>query len=51
MLAGAEGVTAAGFLANLIPVTLGNIVGGGVFAALVYWPIYLRREGADGDAS
>jgi formate transporter len=42
MLAGAEGVTAAGFLANLIPVTFGNIVGGGVFVALVYWLIYLR---------
>jgi formate transporter len=26
MLAGAEGVTTAGFLANLVPVTLGNIV-------------------------
>ena len=42
MLAGAEGVTATGFLANLIPVTLGNIVGGGVFVALIYWLIYLR---------
>ena len=42
MLAGAEGVTAAGFLANLVPVTLGNIVGGGVFVALIYWLIYLR---------
>ena len=51
MLAGAEGVTVAGFLANLIPVTLGNIVGGGVFVALVYWLIYLRRDRADGDAS
>jgi formate/nitrite transporter len=44
MLVGAESVTAAGFLANLIPVTLGNIVGGGVFVALVYWLIYLRRH-------
>jgi formate transporter len=42
MLAGAEGVTVAGFLANLVPVTLGNIVGGGVFVALIYWLIYLR---------
>jgi formate/nitrite transporter len=42
MLAGAEGVTAAGFLANLVPVTLGNIGGGGVFVALIYWLIYLR---------
>lgn len=31
------------FLANLIPVTLGNIVGGGVLVALVYWLIYLRE--------
>lgn len=39
-LAGAEGVDLAGFLGNLIPVTLGNIVGGSVFVALVYWVIY-----------
>ncbi len=31
------------FLANLIPVTLGNMVGGGVLVALVYWLIYLRQ--------
>lgn len=30
---------------NLIPVTLGNIVGGGIFVALVYYLIYLK--GAD----
>ena len=30
-------------LRNLIPVTLGNIVGGGFFVALVYWAIYLRN--------
>jgi formate/nitrite transporter len=29
-------------LANLIPVTAGNIVGGGGLVALVYWLIYLR---------
>jgi formate transporter len=44
MLAGAESATAAGFLANLIPVTLGNIVGGGGFVALVYWLIYQYRH-------
>ncbi|GAB1476841.1 formate/nitrite transporter family protein [Bacillota bacterium] len=27
---------------NLIPVTLGNIVGGGVFAGMVYWYIYKK---------
>ena len=42
MFAGAEGVTVAGFMGNLVPVTLGNIVGGGVFVALIYWLIYLR---------
>lgn len=30
------------FLANLLPVTLGNIVGGAVMVGLVYWSIYLR---------
>ena len=32
-----------GFLHNLIPVTLGNIVGGSFFVGIVYWFIYLRR--------
>ena len=41
-LAGAETVTIGSFLANLVPVTLGNIVGGGLFVALVYWLIYLH---------
>jgi formate/nitrite transporter len=31
------------FVNNLIPVTLGNIVGGVFFVALVYWVIYLRK--------
>jgi formate transporter len=30
------------FVNNLIPVTLGNIIGGVFFVALVYWVIYLR---------
>jgi formate/nitrite transporter len=42
MLAGAEGVGVAGLVGNLVPVTLGNIVGGGVFVALVYWLVYLH---------
>jgi formate transporter len=29
-------------LNNLLPVTLGNIVGGAVLVGLVYWSIYLR---------
>ncbi|MGE0225506.1 MAG: formate/nitrite transporter family protein [Acetobacteraceae bacterium] len=31
-------------LHNLVPVTLGNIVGGGALVAGVYWAIYLRPE-------
>lgn len=30
------------FINNLIPVTLGNIVGGGVFVGVWYWLIYLK---------
>lgn len=29
---------------NLIPVTIGNIIGGSVFVAAVYWFIYLRKK-------
>ena len=41
---GADSVTLAGFINNLIPVTLGNIVGGGGFVALVYWIIFRRPD-------
>jgi len=41
-LAGAYNITIGQFLSNLIPVTLGNIVGGSLFVALVYWIVYLR---------
>ena len=33
-----------GFIANIIPVTLGNIVGGGVFVALSYYFVYRRGK-------
>ena len=49
MMAGAEGATMSGFIGNLIPVTIGNIIGGGGFVALVYWLIYLRDNPASGD--
>jgi formate/nitrite transporter FocA (FNT family) len=26
----------------LVPVTLGNVMGGGVFVAAVYWLVYLK---------
>lgn len=32
-----------GFMANLLPVTLGNIAGGSVFVGMVYWFIYLKK--------
>jgi len=31
------------FLHNLLPVTIGNIIGGSVLVAAVYWAIYLRQ--------
>ncbi len=48
----AAGVTAngvanlnwAGFVGNLIPVTIGNIIGGGILVGVVYWLAYLSRE-------
>ncbi len=32
------------FLGNLVPVTLGNIIGGSLMVAAVYWFIYLRSR-------
>jgi formate/nitrite transporter len=32
------------FIYNLIPVTIGNIIGGAVLVAAVYWSIFLRRQ-------
>jgi len=44
-------LTISGFVwNNLIPVTLGNMLGGGLFVGLVYWFIYLRTDkGADNE--
>jgi formate/nitrite transporter len=44
----ADALTPLGIAGNLIPVTIGNIVGGGVLVALVYHVIY-RRGRADGN--
>jgi len=39
-------LTWTGFLwSNLLPVTLGNIIGGGLLVAAVYWLVYLRPRG------
>lgn len=40
LLAGAPGVTVGGSVANLVPVTLGNIFGGVVLVGLTYWLCY-----------
>jgi formate/nitrite transporter len=37
-----DALTMSGFVHNLIPVTLGNIVGGTLLVAAIYWFIYLR---------
>ena len=47
LLSGVSGLEAAhitwgGFLANLVPVTLGNILGGVIFVGFAYWYIHLR---------
>ena len=34
------------FVGNLLPVTIGNIIGGAVMVGLVYWFIYLRKAPA-----
>jgi formate transporter len=39
-----SGLTWGTFLVNnLLPVTIGNIIGGAVLVAAVYWSVYLRR--------
>jgi formate/nitrite transporter FocA (FNT family) len=41
---GANVTWAQFFTVNLIPVTLGNIVGGGLFVGAIYWYIYSRQR-------
>jgi formate/nitrite transporter len=31
------------FFANLVPVTIGNIIGGSIMVGAVYWFVYLRK--------
>ena len=44
-ITGMEMLNWAGFCSNLLPVTLGNIVGGGVMVALVYYFVYRHHAG------
>ena len=40
-----SGLTWGSFIVrNLLPVTLGNIVGGAGFVGAVYWFVYLKKE-------
>ena len=41
IIAGADATWGAFFLNNLIPVTIGNIIGGAVLVGVMYWAIYL----------
>jgi formate transporter len=35
---------------NLLPVTVGNVIGGSVMVGLVRWAVYLRGRSASGGA-
>jgi formate transporter len=40
-----DGLTWGRFVSgNLLPVTIGNVIGGGLLVGLVYWFVYLRRD-------
>jgi formate/nitrite transporter len=43
---GVANLTWAGFVGNLVPVTIGNIIGGGILVGAIYWLAYLRQERA-----
>lgn len=41
-----SGLTWGAFvLNNLIPVTIGNVIGGGLLVSVIYWAIFLRNRG------
>jgi formate transporter len=40
----ADTLNVGGLIANLVPVTIGNVLGGGVFVALTYYVIYLHGK-------
>ena len=43
-----DGLTWAGFLANLVPVIMGNILGGMVFGGFAYWFVCLLVRSPEG---
>ena len=36
-------LTWTNFVANLVPVTIGNVIGGSLMVGLIYWFVYLRK--------
>ena len=46
----AQALTAWAVLATVVPVTLGNVLGGGVPVAAVSWFVYLRPAQRAGEA-
>ncbi len=45
--AGVANLNVGGFVGNLVPVTIGNIIGGSILVGAVYWTAYLRQDRAD----
>ena len=50
LVAGARGTAEPGlswgaFMGNVVPVTIGNVIGGVIFVAIAYWFIHLKKEG------
>jgi formate transporter len=41
------GLTWAGLCNNLLPVTIGNVIGGALMVGIVYWTVYLRERRPD----
>jgi formate/nitrite transporter len=39
-----DSLTWIALVENLLPVTIGNVIGGGVLVGAVYWFVYLRKE-------
>ncbi len=37
-------------LGNLVPVTIGNVIGGGLLVGAVYWLAYLRPDATRAEA-
>ena len=43
MLLSGGDITVTELFSNIIPVTAGNIIGGSIFVAFVYWVVYLKK--------